>query len=156
MKKNKDSINESDLAIINNVSHLSSSTEAKIIIDTQPPTAKSFVSSSDKSEIKTETLSELKKPATVYDINEYEYLSKMTDLEKTQRQQLFMKKYGFLSIMISQIFQEMKRSAQFYVFKLMSPLITDENIALYLSSTYKIFSILLEGDISSKVWLIKN
>ena len=156
LMKKKDSIHEGDAVNNNNISHLSSSIDNKIIIDTHPPTAKSFISLSDQSEKKVEVIPEPKNENYLYNRNEFDYLTKLTETEKAQRQEAFMKKYGFLSTMISQIFHEMKKSSHFLIFKQLSPLITDDNIALYLNSTYKIFSILLEGDISSKVWLIKN
>lgn len=87
---------------------------------------------------------------------ELQNLQKLTLLQRSHRKTAFLQKYCYLSSMISQLFRDMMRAPFFKDFRNSTPNLTDDNIRMFIDNPYKLFSILLEGDIVSKAWLIKE
>ncbi len=94
------------------------------------------------------------------DFNLKDYMEKkreMSEEEKQARKDNFLKKYGYLDPIICQITYEMLNSKKrISLNKSSANGFNQKSVQRFCSNPYKIFSMYMQGDIMSKVWLYKD
>ena len=82
---------------------------------------------------------------------------KITEEEKTIKKNIFINKYGYMDMILCQVVTEMLRNRKKNIVNKHSYNgFHAETITKYKQFKYKIFSLFLQGNVISKVWLYKN
>lgn len=81
----------------------------------------------------------------------------MSAEEKENRRKAFLQRYGYLDSIMNQIVYEILNSKQrVSLNKFSANGFNQKSVERYCENKYKIFSLFLQGDIVSKVWLYKD